>query len=462
MINTKQKPIEESLVKAFQKLNAKYSNSLYSYTEKINLTNDPIAIFANIAPYKGTRFFWTTPDDRLCLIGAGAVECIKDEADAYISIEKQWDALLQNGYVDNPYKLPGTGPLLLGGFSFNPNEVSREWRNFGKQRMVVPEFLLAIRGDEAYLTYTTKLEESSLMHTYVNKLDAFKNTLAKQRPSFTQASIIKKEAVLQDEWKETIRKATSLIRENTFSKVVLARELKVKFDREVSIPTVLLQLREQQKHSYLFAIESGDDCFLGATPERLVKVEANELLSTCLAGTAPRGETMAEDEEIGNQLLTDEKNREEHAFVVRMIQEAIEGCCDEVTVPDSPVLYQLKNLQHLYTPVKGKLAPEYSILDVVERLHPTPAMGGVPREKALQFIQDEEALKRGWYAAPIGWVDASGNGEFAVAIRSGLVKGKDASLFAGCGIVKDSDPEAEYAETEMKFKPMLHALGGES
>jgi len=236
--------------------------------------------------------------------------------------------------------------------------------------------------------------------------------------------------------------------------------LRLKLNKEANISRVLQELLNKQANSYVFAFEKESDCFVGATPERLVKLEQDKVLSTCLAGTAPRGETKEEDKAIGQSLLHDSKNREEHDFVVRMIKNGIKHYCTNVVIPASPVLYPLKNLQHLYTPVTAALKKGYSIFDIIGELHPTPALGGTPTQASLKFIRDNELLDRGWYGAPVGWLDSNRNGEFAVAIRSGLIQGDEASLFAGCGIVKDSDIEKEYEETNIKFLPMLTVFGG--
>ena len=150
----------------------------------------------------------------------------------------------------------------------------------------------------------------------------------------------------------------------------------------------------------------------------------------------------------------------EHGFVVEMIKAALEESCEEIILPDKPQLMKIRDIQHLYTPVIGKCHKDASLLLLVERLHPTPALGGLPKQEAVEKIREVEELDRGFYAAPLGWVDYQGNGEFAVSIRSGLIQGKEASLFAGCGVVADSDSESEYLETSLKFTPMLRALGG--
>ena len=184
------------------------------------------------------------------------------------------------------------------------------------------------------------------------------------------------------------------------------------------------------------------------------------LRTAALAGSAPRGATPEEDARLGQGLLASAKDRGEHAIVVRALTDGLEGICDELTMPAEPALLSVANIHHLHTPVSGRLGPGKTLLDAVERLHPTPAVGGWPRAAALRFIREQEGLDRGWYAAPLGWLDRHGAGEFAVGLRSALLEGSTAALFAGCGIVGDSDPAEEYAESRLKLRPMLAALTG--
>jgi isochorismate synthase len=179
---------------------------------------------------------------------------------------------------------------------------------------------------------------------------------------------------------------------------------------------------------------------------------------TALAGSFPRGATVGDDQALGAQLLASAKERHEHAVVVRNIRSVLADLCMRIEAPATPTLMKMRNVQHLFTPVTAQLRGNSSVLTLVERLHPTPAVGGWPREVALAFLREHEELDRGWYAAPIGWLDANGDGEFAVALRSALVDGTSATLFAGCGIVADSDPQSEYQETLLKLRPMLNAL----
>ena len=209
----------------------------------------------------------------------------------------------------------------------------------------------------------------------------------------------------------------------------------------------------------MFAVARGDECFLGASPERLVRLRHSNVRATCLAGSIARGATPEQDRQLGEDLLASDKDRAEHAFVVRAICDELVELCDGRISTGPLSLMKLRNIQHLFTPIVGRVESGRNILDLVERLHPTPAMGGTPREPALEMIRRYEGMDRGWYAAPVGWMDARGEGEFAVAIRSALLRGSAAALFAGCGIVVGSDPEREYAESCLKLRPMLSVLG---
>jgi isochorismate synthase len=209
----------------------------------------------------------------------------------------------------------------------------------------------------------------------------------------------------------------------------------------------------------VFAICQGEACFLGATPERLIALHAGTASTMALAGSAPRGKTPAEDDRLGELLLASPKERAEHAVVVAALHEGLGQACTGIVADAQPAVYKLPNVQHLLTSIRGHVARGRSVLDLLGYLHPTPAVGGYPRSAALELIRKHEALDRGWYAGPIGWMNAKGEGEFVVGLRSGLVRGDTAMLFAGCGIVADSDPVAETAEWGWKLRPMLGALG---
>jgi len=251
------------------------------------------------------------------------------------------------------------------------------------------------------------------------------------------------------------------IRDGLYQKVVLARGVEVSAEMPFDVRHALHHLRAAYPAASIFVFQRGQRCFLCATPERLARVVDGTVHTIALAGTAPRGASDADDHALGEALLHSEKNRREHAIVVETIRRGIAPLVSSLDVAQSPHLLRLANVQHLQTPITGTLIPGKTILDLVAALHPTPAVGGFPRDAAMTVIREREQLDRGWYAGPTGWVGPDGDGEFAVALRSALVEGDHATLFAGCGIVADSEPQREYEETCLKLRVMLDALRGE-
>ncbi len=242
-------------------------------------------------------------------------------------------------------------------------------------------------------------------------------------------------------------------------KLVLARAVEVHHRQPIDAVAVLRQLAESYPSTTVFAFAHQNTCFLGATPERLIALHHGTASTMALAGSIDRGASPAEDQALSEKLLHDPKERAEHAVVVGALRDGLAQVCARIIADAQPRVHKLANLQHLLTPIRGQVSPGHGVLDLVERLHPTPAMGGFPRQPALELIRASEGLDRGWYAGPIGWVNRDGEGEFVVGIRSALVQGSSATLFAGCGIVAESNAAAEYAESDWKLKPMLGALG---
>lgn len=464
MIEVKEKQFTVELEAAVQSIQTDQKDKLFSYTEKINQVN-LYKFLEQAGVLELPRTFWSSANEAFQLAGAGHAFELYAEASGYRydQIEQEWNALLADAIIYNPYQISGTGVVALGGFSFDPlKPQTKLWENFPESHFSIPGYILTYADDNYYLTINrfinTRETYSSVLEELQNNRQALMDT-AEISPDTSVLCIQSKQEISPDQWKETIKKATDVMKKTAVDKIVLAREVRLHFNQPVNIPHILKRLADTQPNSYVFGYEMGEDCFLGATPERLVKVKDDEVLSTCLAGTAPRGKTVEEDEQIAKNLFEDPKNREEHDYVVQMIRSTMEEYCTDVLVPDEPVVHQYKTLQHLYTPVRAKLKENHRIFSIISGLHPTPALGGTPRQDALAFIRDNELLDRGWYGAPIGWMDSNNHGEFAVALRSALIQNDEASLFAGCGIVEDSIPESEYEETKIKLMPMLSVLG---
>ncbi|MGM7720722.1 isochorismate synthase [Metabacillus sp. Hm71] len=465
MITTLDHTIKESIQHALEEAKQTNQSVIVSRVQEVDAI-DPLHFFASGENlYLGERFFWSTPTADMTMVGLGNELVIDNENqtfERFQKIEKEWKRFNKR-VVTESQKQIGTGPLLFGGFSFDPKkEKGLLWEEFSEAKFVLPTIMLTKFQNKAYLTINKVITPLDQLDTCIRH---FEQSLENEPPFIYQkdcekgnefASIELKTA----EWVEAIEKATADIRANELDKVVLAREVHLEFMNKINPYQVIGNLQKEQPTSFIFGFENGLHHFIGATPERLVKKHENEVLSTCLAGSIKRGKTSDDDEMLGRQLLQDEKNLVEHAIVVKMIKDAFEEYCYEVKAPNEPALLKTKNIQHLYTPVKGLAKQGHSLISMVEKLHPTPALGGYPKEKAIEKIRELEPMHRGWYAAPIGWFDHEDNGEFVVAIRSGLIKGNRAALFAGCGIVEESKPESEYYETKIKLKPMLSALGG--
>lgn len=433
------------------------------FTETIEVeTLDPLAFFeAGRSHYGDHRFFWQNADKTVKLVGVGQAAVLTADTHRFQSISRQWKALC--GRLIKEEK--DMDPVLFGGFSFDPQtRQDDEWTAFQAAYFTVPLIQLKIDNGKTYVSInyvTDELEAAAQFEGLRQERDRLIHIA--QVDEFTlqgKPAIVSQTELATDRYMEAVENVTSQIKAQVAEKVVIARKIKLSFEEEFQKATALHAITNEQQASYHFGLQIGEEMFFGATPERLVEISKGQAYSACVAGSIHRGKTALEDQQLGEQLLRDKKNREEHQYVVDMITEVFSEFCSSLHVNKTPKLLKVRDIQHLFTPVEGKLAEDQDIFRLVEALHPTPALGGVPRKKALAIIRDEEQMDRGFYAGPIGWTDAAGNGEFAVAIRSGLLSGKDAYLYAGGGIVADSMPTEEYKETWVKFRPVLRALGG--
>ncbi len=416
----------------------------------------------------GTRFFWERSLERIALVGIGAAACIETHGSSrFASAAAAWRAMLDNAVID---AMPGAFslPVAFGGFAFDPLSLRTPlWEGFPDGLLTLPHLLLSYTAEEATLT-VNRLVRASDDNEYeaeqvvedLARLWAAQESLLQETTNDSN-SLSTQDLLPVVEWMQQVADTVNLIRQGVYEKVVLARGLRVTSETPFDIGAILRRLRKEYPGASIFAIQRGQRLFVGATPERLVRVQDRHIQTMALAGSAARGASAEEDRQFGDALLRSEKNKREHAIVVERMREALSTLCARVSVAEMPRLLRLKNIQHLETPIVGELLQGKSILETLEALHPTPAVGGLPGPAALERIRDCEQLDRGWYAGPVGWVDADGNGEFAVALRSALLDDRQATLFAGCGIVADSDPQSEYAESCLKFQAMLRGLGSE-
>ena len=427
---------------------------------------DPIVFFERGAELADDRLFWSSPGAEIAIAGVDAAwRLVAEGPRRFEQAAESWRALCAEAVIDNRSDLPATGPILMGGFAFDPTRPSTElWQGYPDGLMVLPRYMLTCQDGESWLTINTLVWPDADLLSEVDialrVADLFDGELDRSDFEPADGELRTEDVPPAEQWKELVRSLERDLRHGDLRKVVLARQCLVHGDRPFDPARALARLRDGYADCFIFAVAHGSRCFLGASPERLVRLSRGTVRATCLAGSIARGATPEQDRRLGEELLSSPKDRAEHAFVVRAISDALADAGVACAPLGAQTLMKLRNVQHLFTPVVGQAPGDLNILELVERLHPTPAVGGYPRAAALPVIAQRERLDRGWYAGPIGWMDARGDGEFAVAIRSALLRGAEAALFAGCGLVAGSDPEREYVESSLKLRPMLSVLGG--
>jgi len=404
-------------------------------------------------------------------VGLGAeVVLTARGSDRFARIQEQAQKL----FAEAPLELGGApkdvGPRLLGGFAFRAGQEERRiWRGFPEAYFVLPRYQIVQKGERTWLTvnrlakpgepperaYNQLAQEHAAIAEVLSQAQAIEAPLGKPQ----KISIGEIEYFIEpEEWQRIVQAVTKRIQSGELVKVVLAQAARALTDPPLEPLDVLAELERRYPNCYRFYVEPEPGCaFYGATPELLVEVKDKRVRAVALAGSIRRGFSPWEDEKLAQALLQSEKDRHEHALVVEAVCESLRPLTGELQIK-GPWVVKFTNIQHLQTVIEGKLAKPGGVLPVVEALHPTPAVGGVPREQALRLIEELEPFSRGWYASPVGWLDPRGNGRFAVALRSALTRGREMRLYAGAGIVADSQPEKEWEETLLKLRPVLDAL----
>lgn len=357
-------------------------------------------------------------------------------------------------------------PLFYGGFAFAPGgERSGAWSAWPDGLWVWPRWQWVKEGGRVLLIVSVRVNKDTNSHEAYRELQKELATMGDVERETDgvrdQPSVISAESTQADAWTTAVRTTVAEIRAGKLAKAVLARRVVLQSFDGFDALTAIQNLKTSNPTSVSFYWRHQDTEFVGATPERLVETRGQQVMIDCLAGTALRGRTDYEDDEWGEKLLHSAKDLNEHDLVRTGVLAAVAGVA-QVSAPSAPRLRRLTHVQHLHTPIRGELLAGKTLFDLVACLHPTPAVAGLPKDSAAKVIAAREPIDRGYYAGPIGWMDADGNGTFVVALRSGLLHGNRAELYAGAGIVGDSDAAAEWEETTWKLAPMKAALGVES
>ncbi|NOG45383.1 MAG: isochorismate synthase [Calditrichaeota bacterium] len=349
-----------------------------------------------------------------------------------------------------------------GGMRFNRRHNSDfKWQAFTSYRFIVPKFELFRKGTETYficnLLVHTGEEVSKIVETALNELKEIQFNQAAQSHDFPKVTN-RIDFPDFDGWKNNIEEALTAFHETNLDKIVLARKTTLKFGESIDPIELLWRLRLNNHRAYYFCFQPKKDvAFIGGTPEQLYCRHENQIHTEAVAGTRKRGTTTNEDIKFENDLLNCEKDIREHRFVVDSIRGALKKLCTNIIEQEKLSILKLSRLQHLLMQFSGKIKDDVQDCDILENLHPTPAVGGVPSQKSISEIERIEQFDRGWYAGPVGWIGKD-KAEFAVAIRSGLVHEDELYLYSGAGIVEGSDSQSEWEEIETKISGFMNAL----
>ncbi|MEI2609018.1 MAG: isochorismate synthase [Candidatus Promineifilaceae bacterium] len=441
------------------------------------------------------RFYWA--DGSLTLAGFGtAAELFAWGELRFQQMEAQARQLFAGAVIEGDI---AAAPRLFGGFAFRDDFTpDNTWSVFHPAHFILPHFQFSQQGDQTWLTLNALLPADEdpaqvlpdLREALEFRVSSFEfrvrssefqvsgsrfqvanpQSPVSQSPvpslSISQSLSLPSSPLIHypltyRQWSAMITEATTRMKQGEMDKVVLARVCEMRFPETVAVDAALTHLTARYPGCMTFLFEPRPQhAFFGATPELLARVQGDRVETMALAGSIRRGRDLQEDELLSQTILADPKSRYEHDVVVQSLRRRLGPLTDELTVPPTGLL-KLSYIQHLHTPVSGQLCEAKGILPLLETLHPTPALGGSPRPRAMAFIRESEPVTRGWYAAPIGWIDHHLDGAFGVAIRSAVTQLERAWLYAGAGIVADSDPQKEWEETALKFSPIRQAMGSD-
>jgi menaquinone-specific isochorismate synthase len=424
---------------------------------------DPLAVIDSIYEDAASHFYLENPRKGWALAGAESVlETQAEGPERFRRLKEtalEWDAhTISVGDLD----LSFSGPAWMAGFAFFDEVGSGE--GFPVASAFVPQWQVARSGGRFLATVNLLIAAETAIRPLAERIWQAHRTFSSldyEGPPPAPRYTVVKEAEVGPEshYTEIVKAALEQIRSGAYDKIVLARAIDLTFDTPCAPLRILDRLRRRFPECSSFSLQNSlGTRFIGATPESLIGVDKGTFCTEAIAGSAPRGEGAVDDAREAGALLRSAKDLREHQHVVASILKRLHQLGLDASSPEAPELYPLANVQHLRTPIKGRLCGDQHILDLAENLHPTPAVGGTPREAVLGDIRQWEPFARGLFAGLVGWYDAAGNGELIVGIRSALIRGEQARIYAGAGIVEGSDPEREWHETQVKMEALLNSV----
>ena len=424
---------------------------------------DPLVVFDKLGQSNKLNFYWENRGQEEAIAALDAVTKLTISGkQRFYEAEVFIRDCLQNIIYFPHTNLVSSQPYFFCSFSFFDKIIKQADYPFPSATVFLPRWQVSLKNNRcvliANITINVGVNIQEILQTLKAKIEIIQSQKYYSYNSDSQPRFSKKLVANPDKFKRSVASALQAIEFNKLTKVVLADTLAVKSDTTFNLFESLNNLRQLHPNCYVFSTSNGKgQNFIGASPERLISVRNQQLITDALAGSAPRGKTPQEDAANANRLLNSDKERHEHLLVIDFITQRLSelGLLPQI---QAPRLRQLSNIQHLWTPIQAIVPSRVHPLRIVAQLHPTPAVAGADRNIACAEIRRYESFERGLYAAPLGWVDAKGNCEFIVGIRSALIDGKSARLYAGAGIVAGSDPDRELAEIQLKLQALLKAL----
>jgi len=412
--------------------------------------------------YFERSFFLEKQDESFSLLGIDEAVSIAENGESRFALTEKKIKELKKSFISNWSDFPKKNfPLFIGGFKFTPERSEAEWQDYSDSNWFIPEimFLSNSSGNFILMNFVFSLGVSKdfVLNKFKSKLT--KLTEVKNNTKINNITqIINYEGTSpkdKKKWKNLVAEVLEKIKENQIEKVVLSRKVELKLSGEPNIDDLIDSLKKDYPTCYIFIFHKGKSSFFGATPEKLAKFTDGKIEIDALAGSAPRGKNPDEDLMLENKLLADRKNLNEHNIVVEHIKNSISGITNNLNLDTHYGIKKLANIQHLWSKFSAELKNSSSIFSIIKELYPTPAICGFPKDTALHLIKRVEGYKRGLYSGVIGWFNFENDGDFAVALRSALYANNKLYVYAGSGIVENSNPEEEYKETELKLNTIL-------
>lgn len=411
------------------------------------------------APY----FFWQAPHQGRSLLGIGVAESITASGDErlkrlgnrFLWQQRHWQRLAPNNL--RPFA------AAFVGVAFDADDpMTGEWQGFANSLLHVPSILLHRQPEGATLTFSCRKsclhDTAGQLQRWLNELEGLLQACARA-PHQTKAVRYWRceETPPHHAWVKEVEQAISDIQDGKLQKVVCARSRTLHLQHTLQAAPIVSSLQRRYPDCYQVAVNLNGTPLVAATPERLVQLQQRRLHCDALGGSAPRSTEPARDRLLAHGLQQSPKTRQEHRFVVDYIREALAPVCRQIEMNDEPELFRLSNIQHLRTRISAEVPTGTTLLELAARLHPTPAVCGVPLPQAQQWLRQNETINRGWYSGAVGWLGADGDGELNVMLRCALLQGSSATLYAGGGVVSDSVPQEEWEETELKLEALFGA-----